>query len=359
MVNFTYQPNQYYTRTPAANQTQPTFYNPSQAVPQGNGINNNIAAYTGYNSRNPAPGTVGYSLPAQSYANYGINNLNNFGIQSLKTQLVNTAINAGINGLVNGLTGNTTRTGYYPSSCGYDPTNGRLSGSGVAEGGTAESLLQPVSGASATAFKEDSEDRVIIYDQTGKFIGQSIIFNPLADLGGVLFPYTPTIQVSHKASYDPMALVHTNYVTPQYQHSQVDNITISGLFTANYPAEAEYMVAMMHFFRTVTKMFYGQDQLAGTPPPVLYLDAYGPYSFDHIPVVITGFDYQLPNEVDYISCTINTQKQKVPTSLTVNLSMLPTYSRNAISNNFGLEKFSKGQLITGAMSSRTRAGGWL
>lgn len=358
MANFTYQPNQYYKRTPASNQSQPIFYNPSQYSSNTNGAKNNIGTYSGYGFQSQIPGTVGYSLPAQSYSNYNINNLSNFGVQTLKNQLIDTAINAGINGLVNGLTG-STNTGYFPSYGGYDPTNGRLSGSGVAEGGTVESLLQPVSGASATAFQEDSEDRVIIYDQTGKFIGQSEIFKPLTDLGGVLFPYTPTIQVSHKASYDPMALVHTNYVTPQYQHSQIDNISIQGMFTANYPAEAEYMVAMMHFFRTVTKMFYGQDQIAGTPPPVLYLDAYGPYSFDHIPVVITGFDYSLPNDVDYISCTINTQKQKVPTSLTVNLTMLPTYSRNAISNNFGLDKFSKGQLITGAMSSRARAGGWL
>jgi hypothetical protein len=349
MVNFTYQPNQYYSRTPAVNQTQPTFYNPSQAVPTNNGIQNNIGSYTGYNLKNPAPGTVGYSLPAQSYANYGINHVSNYGTQSLKTGLINTAINAGVNGLINGLTGGASS----------DPTGGRLNGSGVAQGGTAESLLQPVSGQSATAFQDDSEDRVIIYDQSGKFIGTSEILAPLQDLGGVLFPYTPTIQVAHKASYDPMSLVHTNYITPQYQHSQIDSISIQGMFTANYPAEAEYVIAMMHFFRATTKMFYGQDQLAGTPPPVLYLDAYGPWTFDHIPVVITGFDYTFPNDVDYISCTVRTQKQKVPTTLTVNLTMLPTYSRNNISNNFGLDNFTQGKLTTGAMGQRTRTGGWL
>lgn len=349
MVNFTYQPSKQYARTPVTNQVTPTFYNPSQATPQGNGINNNIAAYSGYNQNNPAPGTVGYSLPALSYANYGINNVSNYGTQSLKTTLVNTAINVGVNALINGITGG-------PSS---DPTGGRLSGADVAFGGTARSLLQPISSQSATAFQDDSEDRVIIYDQSGHFIGQSDVFQPLSDIGGVLFPYTPTIQVGHKASYDPMSLVHTNYTAPQYQHSQIDNISIQGVFTANYPAEAEYMVAMMHFFRSVTKMFYGKDQLAGTPPPVLYLDAYGPYAFDHIPVVITGFDYTYPNDVDYISCSIKTQKQKVPTSLTVNLTMMPTYSRNNISNNFGLVNFSQGTLITGAMSNRTRAGGWL
>ena len=193
-----------------------------------------------------------------------------------------------------------------------------------------------------------------ISDQTGRFIGQSDIFQPLNNTGGVLFPYTPQIQVTHKASYEMMNLVHTNYTTPAYQHSSVDNISIQGQFTANYPAEAEYVVAMLHFFRTVTKMFYGQDQLAGTPPPVLFLDGYGPYTFDHIPIVITSFDYSLPNDVDYISCTILGDKQKVPTTLSVNISCIPTYSRNKISNQFGLVNFSQGALL-----SDGDTGGWI
>lgn len=349
MVNFTYTPRQFYGKTPVVNQTTQTYYNPSQSLAIGAGINNNIASYVGYNSNNPIPGTVGYRLPAQNYANYAINNQSNYGTQTLKTSLVDTAINAGVQGLISGLTG-----GY-----GTDPTNGRLSGSGLSYGGTSESLLQPISGQSNTAFDEDREDRVIIYDQSGKFIGTSELLKPLENLGGVLFPYTPTIQVGHKASYDPMSLVHTNYITPQYQHSQIDSISIQGVFTANYPAEAEYIVAMLHFFRSSTKMFYGQDQLAGTPPPVLFLDAYGPWTFDHIPVVITGFDYTFPNDVDYISCNVRTQKQKVPTTLNVSLTMIPTYSRNNISNNFSLDDFTQGKLTTGAMGPRTRSGGWL
>ena len=42
MANFTYQPNQYYKRTPASNQSQPIFYNPSQYSSNTNGAKNNI-----------------------------------------------------------------------------------------------------------------------------------------------------------------------------------------------------------------------------------------------------------------------------------------------------------------------------
>jgi len=352
MALFNLTPNQYYSRTPNTNQaTTPFDLIQRDVVNFGYGNPTSIASFNGYNSRSSAytlPGTSGYKLPAQNYYNYGVNNPGGFGVQTLKNSLVNTAINSALQGLVYGLTGG-------PSN---DPTNGRLSGTGVAQGGTQQDLLQPVNDSSRTAWQDDTEDRVIISDQTGRFIGQSPLFEPLNQTGGVLFPYTPVIQVAHKASYDMMNLVHTNYTTPAYQHSSVDSISIQAQFTANYAAEAEYVIAMLHFFRTVTKMFYGQDQLAGTPPPVLFLDGYGPYTFDHIPIVITNFDYSLPNDVDYISCTIKgsstTDKQKVPTSLNVNISAVPTYSRNKISNQFGLEKFSTGSLLSNGSS-----GGWI
>lgn len=349
MVDFRFNPGQYFTRTPFVNQTVPnSFYN-NFTRPQTSGYYNNIGTYAGYNPFNPTPGTVGYRLPAQSYYNYGVNNLSNFGTQTLKTQLVNAAINAGVDAVSNAIFGNPN-----------DPSYSRLYGSGL-QGATGDQLLQTSYPNSETAFMDDTEDRVIIYDQSGLFIGNSPVYGPLEDLGGVLFPYTPQIQVSHKAVYENMSLVHTNYITPQYQNSRIDNITLTALFTANYPAEAEYILATMHFFRSVTKMFYGKDQLAGTPPPVLYLDGYGPYTFDHIPVVITGFDYTLPNDVDYISCsTVNGIRQKVPTSINFSISMLPTYSRNTISNKFGLQDFSSGLLVTNSSPDQgPSAGGFL
>jgi hypothetical protein len=348
MVQFSFTPQQFYARTPQSNQDPVSnLFNGLTQNNYGNGgYYQNIAAYHNYNIyKQPVPGTIGYRLPAQNYYNYGQSNPAYYGTGTLKTQLVSTVINAGVNAIVDAFTGGTNNY--------YDPTNGRLNGTGVDVGAKPQQLLQASNTGSNTAWQDDVEDRVIIHDQTGKFIGQSDVFKPLQNTSGVLFPYTPQISVSHKASYDAVSLVHTNYTTPQYQHSSVDSISISAQFTANYPAEAEYVLAMIHFFRTATKMFYGKDQIAGTPPPVLYLDGYGPYTFDHIPVVITGFDYTMPNDVDYISCKVLNQHQKVPTSLTIQLSMIPTYSRNKISNEFGLVDFSQGTLVTKGNSARS------
>jgi hypothetical protein len=206
-------------------------------------------------------------------------------------------------------------------------------------------------------FSDQTEDRVIIKDQTGLFISGGGIFAPLNKTGGMLFPYTPNISVTHKANYEMESLVHTNYANPYYTHSTVDAINIQGRFTAQTNEEGKYVLAMIHFFRTVTKMFYGGVLNKGAPPPVLYLDAHGQYMFDHIPVVVSSFQYNLPNDTNYITVDVDGKPTKVPADLNITVDLIPTYSRNKISNNFNLLGFSRGALLTSGSGSGS--GGWL
>jgi hypothetical protein len=128
------------------------------------------------------------------------------------------------------------------------------------------------------------------------------ILQPLRDTQGVVFPYTPTISTSYRANYDAYELVHTNYKGYFYKNSSVQEISVTGVFTANSAAEADYLLAVIHFFRSASKMFYGQDSnpVAGTPPPVLYLDGLGVYQFNEHPCLLSAFNYSLPSDVDYI-----------------------------------------------------------
>lgn len=220
----------------------------------------------------------------------------------------------------------------------------------------------PVDTYSFNSTLDPSEDnRVIITDPTGMFISRSPITAPLSDTGGVLFPYTPQINISHKANYESEPLVHSNYEHLYYRNSTVESIGITGAFTASNSDDARYILAVIHFFRSVTKMFYGQDTLAGTPPPVLFLDGYGNLVLDHVPVVVTSFDYSLPQDVDYISIDDSRSSvgAQVPTQMNINLSLKPTYSRNKISNEFGLERFVNGSLITGGRPGEPGPGGFI
>jgi hypothetical protein len=139
-----------------------------------------------------------------------------------------------------------------------------------------------------------------LYKDTG--INDSDILYPLKGTNGVIFPYLPQINVAYKANYSAADIVHTNYKNWFYTHSSVDEISITADFTAQDNIEAKYMLAVIHFFKSVTKMFYGQDSnpRGGTPPPLCYLTGLGAFQFNNNPMVISNFAYNLPNDVDYI-----------------------------------------------------------
>jgi len=126
------------------------------------------------------------------------------------------------------------------------------------------------------------------------------ILSPLSATDGVLFPYTPTINTSYKANYSAVDITHSNYKGYFYQGSSVEPVIISCPFTAQSTAEAEYLLAVIHFFKSVTKMFYGQDPQRGSPPPLVYLTGLGEFQFNEHPCVVTSFTYDLPADVDYV-----------------------------------------------------------
>jgi hypothetical protein len=224
--------------------------------------------------------------------------------------------------------------------------------------------------------------------------GSAGILEPLQATDGVIFPYTPQIQVNYVANYDPTDLTHSNYKIYQYRNSGVDSVSITCDFTAQDTYEANYLLAVIHFFKSVTKMFYGQDQnpKPGTPPPLCYLSGLGAFQFDAHPLAITSFNYSLPSDVDYIragavtagagvnraaSNVVNNSPNSsntrlgtlrpggqapapifstppgtvdptyVPTKIQMTIGAVPVVTRNDISNNFSLEKYATGQLLRG------------
>jgi hypothetical protein len=222
------------------------------------------------------------------------------------------------------------------------------------------------------------------------------ILAPLAATNGVIFPYTPQISVNYAASYSPTELVHSNYKVFQYSSSSVDQVSITCEFTAQDTNEADYMLAVIHFFRSMTKMFYGKDSnpRRGTPPPLCYMFGMGNYQFAAHPLAITGFSYTLPTDVDYIKTMstptnslesligsvkslVSTTKRLlgtgaepggnyppanlnqigysgeegtvtwVPTKIQLAITCLPMMSRNQVSNNFSLKDYASGKLLNG------------
>jgi hypothetical protein len=188
----------------------------------------------------------------------------------------------------------------------------------------------------------------------------SVILRPLAETSGVIFPYTPTLTVTHNARYGSTSLTHSNYSSYSYEGSEVAAINIAGEFTVQNIKEGLYLMAVIHFFRTVTKMFFGADQNAGSPPPLVFLDGFGAAYLPHVPCVVTAFSHTMPGEVDYVAIPVGASMSgtvigsptqniggpvRLPTSSTVNITLQPVYSKQNISRNFTLDRFSRGALI--------------
>lgn len=167
------------------------------------------------------------------------------------------------------------------------------------------------------------------------------ILSPLKDNQRVIFPYTPTIIFSNSANYDQVHPTHTNYPFMAYQNSQVDQLTITGEFFQENEADAKYWLAALHFFRSVTKMYYGNSDPLGNPPPVLRLNGYGEHVLNNIPVVVTNFTTDMSADVDYIPCTVDGKLNYVPTQSIFTVTVMPSYARRSHAR-FSLNTFIAG-----------------
>lgn len=227
------------------------------------------------------------------------------------------------------------------------------------------------------------------------------ILQPLAVTDGIIFPYTPSIDTQYKANYSQYDLTHSNYRGYFYQNSYVDAVNLKCTFTAQSTAEANYLLATIHFLRSVTKMFYGQDAQRGSPPPLVYLSGLGEYQFNEHPCLVSAFNYNLPADVDYVragsgninNTNLSLKRSKntniaggllgnlvssavsrlsnagltkgsliappppptlginrptyVPTKMEIAITLLPVQSRSQVSQQFSLKQFANGDLLKG------------
>lgn len=294
-----------------------------------------------------------------------------------------------------------------------DPTNSRP-GSNIPGGYAGEPAVDPsvafqsTTGPNGAAGSGETDWRVrisladnaqIFYKDSSMYMN---VMAPLIETNGVIFPYTPSITVTHSAQYSTANPTHSNYMQQFYNNSQVEDITITGEFSVQSREEGQYLMAAIYFFRSATKMFFGSGANVGNPPPIVFLDGYGSHYFPHVPCVISAFTHVLGNDVDYIeipiatttlqdveveaagpnsgpslfddglggltdnlsavapnftvtspkkSTTKKTQFQtitnntRVPTNSQISITLKPVYSRKSLHERFDLNKFAAGLLL--------------
>ncbi len=173
-------------------------------------------------------------------------------------------------------------------------------------------------------------------------IFNSPLFSLLESTGGVVWPYMPNITVSTKANYTALDPTHSNYSFQTYKNSVVDDITISGEFSCETENDAAYWIAATTFFKTATKMFFGQGEFAGNPPLVCNLTGYGSSVFDKVPVVIKAFSVDLKDDVNYVRCNTFGTNTWVPVLSTISVTLAPVYNRQRL-RKFSLQDYARGK----------------
>ena len=286
----------------------------------------------------------------------------------------------------------------------------------AAQNGTAVSAEANADAASAAAFRDKARQQQTIASQRkqinngdwrvrlrlapqSKYLYNAPtpgILQPLTVTDGVIFPYTPAITTSYKANYSSYELTHSNYKGYFYTNSAVEALNLTATFTAQDTNEANYLLAVIHFFRSATKMFYGQDAERGSPPPLVFLTGLGEYQFNEHACLIQSFSYNLPADVNYIRAgsvsntgtnlttrrdrqnvatngvfgslnrlaaafltkgaipntpspaTLGTNRPTyVPTKIEIQLALLPVQSRQQVSKQFSVKEFANGNLLRG------------
>lgn len=193
----------------------------------------------------------------------------------------------------------------------------------------------------------EATGRVSLKTKAGNPFSMGGVLAPLSRDRGVVFPYTPTIQFGHSASYGSYDITHSMYLPSYYSNTPNPSISITANFTANTNDEAAYTAAALQFFKTCTKMDYGEQRrtTAGTPPPILNLNVYNRNAVHAkaSPVVVRSFNYTLPEDVDYVEGSFGV----VPTMLVMSLELTLQMSPATVRKRFNIDTFAQGRMLGG------------
>ena len=170
---------------------------------------------------------------------------------------------------------------------------------------------------------------------------------PITEHGSnsVIFPYTPSIQVIHKANYNSQDPVHNNFSYQSYKNSGIDDIVINANFTVETELEGQYWLAATRFFKMLTKSFYGSASYPqGFPPPVAQLYGYGDHIFGGnggLNVVVKSVSIDLPRNVQYKRIIYNGSTNYVPLDSNITITTSVVYSRDKL-RSFNLNDYANG-----------------
>lgn len=211
---------------------------------------------------------------------------------------------------------------------------------------------------------------------TNKTSTDGILYKALGNSFGIIFPYTPIINGFGKTvSYETVQIPHSNLSFNQYKNTSSNDISLKAKFTADNRKNALSMISSIWFLNACSSSKFGKnDDEAGLPPPVLYLNGYDDM-IDNIPVVISSFDYNLDDKSQYVKLIVSSngeiieelEKKKtddliywLPTELDISIKLKIQPNVRKVYDEWSLDKYKKGDLfgISSKSNSKYIPSGW-
>jgi hypothetical protein len=210
----------------------------------------------------------------------------------------------------------------------------------------------------------------------------SNLLSILRDTNGLVWNNTPMITESHEVKYSVYEPTHN--IAKFNNFEGVNNVVlqVTGDFYANNSTEAKYLLAVIHFLRSITMMEFGKHtKTPGIPPPILLFSGYGTYMYNDISVLVKNVNFSLQPDIDYVQVPITpstassnselnflqpssflnmntltnfykkTTNQEdriwVPTKMTISMTLEQQPTADWLSNEFNLSDFKNGTLLKG------------
>lgn len=170
--------------------------------------------------------------------------------------------------------------------------------------------------------------------------------------GGLVFPIQPDIVYQQSVNYTQYNLTHTNYTSHAYAGTPSPTIQITAQFSNVTREEHEYTQGVIHYLRSVTKMFYGfgdqnQDPVAGTPPPKLRFSTFGSNQFNKVPVYVGSVSIPYQSDTDLVEIIDqNGNPQALPAIQTISLDLLVSVNPSSQKRDFSKHRFINGSLYS-------------
>lgn len=187
----------------------------------------------------------------------------------------------------------------------------------------------------------------------------------------VVFEVMPSISESRNAAYDEFTPLQHPGDMLKYRATASRSWSLSTKLVSRSSEEATKNLKTINIIRAWTMPFYGvgtendpsTKQYLGSPPQILTLTAYGKMMIGPVKCVLESYNWQFPDNVDYLPAYPDGGESGPPSPfpviLNIELQLKESYSPAEFSG-FSLSKFKNGELpaaFTAISASQQRANG--